>query len=197
MPLQEHSITAGDLMDLQAYGEARKELRKENVLLKKQRRLFVGPYATVFFESFETMVSQIQEMLFIEKGGDDQLVDELSAYNPMVPNGRELTATLMFEIPEENRRRKFLAQLGGVEDKIIIVVGDEQIAAVPEGDVERSTEEGKASAVHFLHFPFTEAQVTAFRDPATRVLLEITHEHYGHLSVIPPEARAILAVDFD
>lgn len=197
MPLQEHSITAGDLMDLQAYGEARKELRKENVLLKKQRRLFVGPYATVFFESFETMVSQIQEMLFIEKGGDEQLADELSAYNPMVPNGRELTATLMFEIPEENRRRKFLAQLGGVEDKIIIVVGDERIAAVPEGDVERSTSEGKASAVHFLHFPFTGAQVAAFSDPATRVLLEITHEHYGHLSVIPPETRAILAEDFD
>ena len=197
MPREEHSITASDLMDLEEYGKARKEKRLENVALKKQRRLFVGPYVTVFFESFETMVMQIQEMLYIEKGGDAQLADELAAYNPMVPNGRELTVTLMFEIPDENRRRNFLAKLGGVENKVAIVVGDEHIMAVPEGDVERSTEEGKASSVHFLHFPFTEAQITAFRDPETKVLLEIAHEHYGHLSIIPPETRAILEKDFD
>jgi hypothetical protein len=114
----------------------------------------------------------------------------------MVPNGRELTATLMFEIPEENRRREFLAQLGGVEDKIMILVGDQRIAAVPEGDIERSTAEGKASAVHFLHFPFTETQIAAFRDPAVKAMLEIAHPHYGHLSVIPPETRAVLGGDF-
>ena len=197
MPRAKHSITASDLMDLEEYGKARKEMRAENVLLKKQRRLFVGPYVTVFFESFETMVMQIQEMLYIEKGGDAQLADELAAYNPMVPNGRELTVTLMFEIPDENRRRNFLAKLGGVENKVAIVVGDARIMAVPEGDVERSTEEGKASSVHFLHFPFTGAQIKAFHDPETKVLLEIAHDHYGHLSVIPSETRAILANDFD
>ncbi len=196
MPRETHSITADDLMDMAEYTAARKEIRSKNVALKKQRRLFVGPYATVFFESFETMVRQIQEMLYIEKGGEAQLADELAAYNPMVPNGRELTITLMFEIPDETRRRNFLAKLGGVEHKVAIVVGDARIMAVPEGDVERSTPEGKASSVHFLHFPFTEAQVAAFRDPATKVLLEIAHEHYGHLSVIPPETRAILERDF-
>ncbi|MCH8862391.1 MAG: DUF3501 family protein [Proteobacteria bacterium] len=197
MPREEHSVTASDLMDLEEYGKCRKEMRASNVLLKKQRRLFVGPYVTVFFESFETMVMQIQEMLYIEKGGDAQLADELAAYNPMVPNGRELTVTLMFEIPDENRRRKFLEKLGGVENKVAIVVGDARIMAVPEGDVERSTEDGKASSVHFLHFPFTEAQIAAFRDPATKVLLEIAHDHYGHLGIIPPETRAILGKDFD
>jgi hypothetical protein len=196
MPREAHSIAASDLMGLEEYSAARKELRASNVLLKKQRRMFVGPYATVFFESFETMVMQIQEMLFTEKGGDEQLADELAAYNPMVPNGSELTATLMFEIPEENQRREILAELGGVEDKVMIVVGDERIAAVPEGDIERSTAEGKASAVHFLHFPFTETQIAAFRDPAVKVMLEIAHPHYGHLSVIPPETRAVLGKDF-
>ena len=197
MPREKHEITADDLMDLAEYTAARKEMRVRNVALKKQRRLFVGPYVTVFFESFGTMVMQVQEMLYIEKGGEAQLDDELAAYNPMIPDGRELTATLMFEIADENSRRRFLAELGGVEDTIAIVVGDERIMAVPEGDVERSTPEGKASAVHFLHFPFTDEQVTAFRDPKTKVLLEIAHERYGHLSVIPPETRAILAEDFD
>ena len=197
MPRETHEIVAADLMGLEDYTAVRKEQRIQNVALKKKRRLFVGPYVTVFFESFETMIMQVQEMLYIEKGGDAQLADELSAYNPMIPNGRELTATLMFEIVDEHRRRNFLAQLGGVEDKISIVVGGEHIMAVPEGDVERSTPEGKASSVHFLHFPFTDEQVAGFRDPETKVLLEIAHEHYGHLSVIPPETRAILGKDFD
>ena len=197
MPRETNNIVASDLMGLEEYTAIRKEQRLQNMAVKKKRRMFVGPIVAVFFESFETMVMQIQEMLYTEKGGEAQLVDELAAYNPMVPNGRELTATVMFEIADEIRRHRLLAQLGGVERKIAIVVGDERIMAVPEDDVERSTEEGKASSVHFLHFPFTDAQIAAFHDPDTKVMLEIAHEHYGHLAMIPPETRAILAKDFD
>lgn len=196
MPRDQRLISRSDLLNIEDYKKVRDEKRAENVARKKLRRLAVGPHAMFLFESWETMWHQIQEMLYVEKGGEAQVADELAAYNPMIPNGCELTATLMLEVADEEERRRFLAGLGGVEDQIYIEIGDRRVKAVPEDDVERSTPGGKASAVHFLHFPFTEAEIAAFRDPETRVLLEIAHEHYGHLSVIPPETREILGKDF-
>ena len=102
MPKNKRAIEKEDIMPLDIYTSQRKELRKKNVDYKKDRRIPLGPYATFYFESFETMLAQVQEMLYIEKGGDEQLKDELSAYNPLVPNGKELTATLMFEIDNGN-----------------------------------------------------------------------------------------------
>ena len=98
MPKEKREIQKEDIMPLDAYIKNRKELRKNIVEFKKDRRIALGPYATFYFESYETMLAQVQEMLYIEKGGDEQLQDELSAYNPLIPNGKELTATLMFEI---------------------------------------------------------------------------------------------------
>ena len=94
-------------MPLDVYTKQRKELRKSIVEFKKNRRIPLGPYATFYFESYETMLAQVQEMLYIEKGGDEQLKDELTAYNPLVPNGKELTATLMFEIDNPVSRAAF------------------------------------------------------------------------------------------
>merc|ERR1712070_1324127 len=107
----------------------RKELRKNIVNFKKDRRIALGPYATFYFESYETMLAQVQEMLYIEKGGDEQLKDELSAYNPFVPNGKELTATLMFEIDNPVSRAAFLGKVGGIEDKVFLKINGEEIRA--------------------------------------------------------------------
>lgn len=185
-----------DIMDLATFETIRPEKREEAVLRKRFRRLPVGPYCTVTFENWDSMWLQVQEMLRIEKGGDAQLVDELAAYNPMIPNGRDLTCTLMFEIDDPVMRARILGQLGGVEGHIFLRVAGERVAAVPEGDVERSTPEGKASSVHFLHFPFSDAQVAAWRSGEDEVLLGIDHPHYGHIAVLSDAVRRELASDF-
>ena len=98
MPREKKQIIKEDIMPLDVYTKSRKDLRRGIVEFKKDRRIALGPYATFYFESYETMLAQIQEMLYIEKGGEEQLKDELEAYNPLIPDGKELTATLMFEI---------------------------------------------------------------------------------------------------
>ena len=120
MPKEKREIQKSDIMSLEAYIKNRKELRKNIVSFKKDRRIALGPYATFYFESYETMLAQVQEMLYIEKGGDEQLRDELVAYNPLIPNGKELTATLMFEIDNPVSRAAFLGKVGGIEQMIFM-----------------------------------------------------------------------------
>ena len=163
MPREKREIQKDDIMPLDIYTKQRKELRKNIVEFKKNRRISLGPYATFYFESYETMLAQVQEMLYIEKGGDDQLKDELTAYNPLIPNGKELVATLMFEIDNPIIRAEFLGKLGGVENNIYIKVGDEKIYAIPEMDVDRTSDDGKASSVQFIHFNFLDTQITKFK----------------------------------
>jgi len=192
-----HQITRDDIMALEDYTAQRRERKTAISALKKNRRVPVGPDATFYFESYDTMWHQIHEMLYIEKGGDDQINDELSAYNPLIPNGRELVATLMFEIEEPNRREKFLSGLGGVEETVSITLGDEVITGLPEEDVDRTNADGKASSVQFLHFPFTDEQVKKFRDPKTDVVLGINHPAYGHMAKLSGTVREALGQDFD
>jgi len=196
MPRDAHIITAEDIMDLGTYETIRPEKREEAILRKRFRRLSVGPYVTVTFENWDSMWLQVQEMLRIEKGGEEQLVDELAAYNPMIPNGRELTATLMFEIDDPKIRERVLGRLGGVEDHIALTLGDDRIAAVPEGDVARTRSDGKASSVHFLHFPFTDEQVARWKAGTEQATFRIDHSNYGHVALIGPEVRRELAQDF-
>ena len=165
--------------------------------IKRNRRIAVGPDATFYFESFDTMFHQVHEMLFIEKGGADQVPDELSAYNPLIPKGRELVATLMFEIDDPVRRAQFLNGLGGVEETVSFEFAGETVQGLPEADIDRTTADGKASSVQFLHFPFTDAQVAAFKDAATQVRLQIGHEKYGHIAILPAPVKDALAADFD
>ena len=131
------------------------------------------------------------------KGGEAQIEDELRAYSPLVPQGRELVATMMLEVDDPVRRDRLLRQLGGIEEKIAIRIGDDEARAVAEEDVERTTADGKTSSVHFLRFPFTEAQVAAFRDGQVPAVLAIDHPNYGHMAIISPEVRQALAGDFD
>ena len=164
--------------------------------LKRHRRVEVGPVATFYFENRDTMWLQVQEMLYIEKGGPGQIPDELTAYNPLIPSGSELIATVMFEIDDPVRRMNFLARLGGIENTAFLEFDGETVVGAPEQDVERTTAEGKASSVQFVHFPFTPGQIRKFRAPGTRVLLGFKHPSYAHIAVMPEEVRAALAMDF-
>ncbi|MCS4504024.1 DUF3501 family protein [Arhodomonas aquaeolei] len=190
-------ITRDDILSMEAYGAIRRDKAREISAAKRHRRMGVGPDATIYFENYDTMWRQIHEMLFIERGGEAQIDDELEAYNPLIPQGRELVATLMFEIPNRERRQQVLGRLGGVEETVCLHLGDERIAAQAETDVDRTTAEGKASSVHFLHFPFTDAQVRRFSDPETEVVLAIEHPNYAHTAGMPADVRAALAGDFD
>jgi hypothetical protein len=190
-------ITRDDLMPLADYAKVRASRRAAAVARKKNRRLEVGPVATFHFEDYDSMWLQVQEMLYIEKGGDSQIADELSAYNPLIPNGRELVATVLFEIEDPARRKTLLARLGGIEETAFIRVDGDTIKGVSETDVDRTTAEGKASAVQFIHFPFTSAQVSKFRQPGAQIIVGFAHPAYGHMAVMPESARAALAHDFD
>ncbi len=190
-------ITGADIIPIVEYAKTRRQRRAAMMELKKDRRLAVGPDATFSFECYETMWHQIHEMLYIEKGGEDQIADELAAYNPLVPKGNNLVATLMFEIDDADRRARVLNQLGGVEDTVTLSVDGETVRAVPEGDVERSTAAGRASSVHFLRFPFTRAQIEMFAKPGADIVVGIGHEKYGHMARMPEAVRAALAKDFD
>jgi hypothetical protein len=195
MPRETHILTKDDILPLDVWARERVSHRKALSERKRNRRVAIGPHATLYFENWDTMWYQVQEMLWIEKGGDEQLSDELAAYNPMIPKGNELTATLMFEIPDENKRRMILGQLGGIEETIALSIGGERIAAVPESDLERTTDDGKTSSVHFLHFPMSPAQISDFRSGGVDILVRIDHPGYGHAAIIGEPVRAELAGD--
>ena len=187
-----------DIMDMAAYGEERAARRAEISRVKRDRRLAVGPVATFYFESYGTMWMQIHEMLFIERGGEDQIPNELNAYNPLIPNGGNLVATLMFEIADGDMRARELARLGGIEKTIRFELGEGAIAAQSIADgVERTTDAGKTSAVHFLQFDLTAAEIEKFRDSTVRAVISISHSSYGHMANIPDIVRDALDGDFD
>jgi hypothetical protein len=189
-------IEKQDLLPSDVYAKSRKQIRKDLVKFKKDRRIALGPYATFYFESFETMVAQVQEMLHIEKGGDEQLKDELIAYNPLVPNGKELTATLMFEIDNPISRAAFLGKVGGIEEKIFIKINDEIVKAVPEEDVDRTSAEGKASSVQFIHFKLNDDQISKFKSDNATIELGIDHKEYTHTTRLAENSVKSLCADF-
>ena len=189
-------INTDDILSNNEYGKIRKQKRSELIFYKKRRRLNVGPYATFYFESYKTMLYQIQEMLFVEGAPDGQLEDELFAYNPLIPQGSELVTTLMFEIGDEKIRHEFLSSIGNVEEFIFIELGEEKIKARFENDVERTNSKGKTSSVHFLHFDFTEDQKIKFLSKDLRVCLGIEHKNYNHIAFLSEENIETLKNDF-
>jgi hypothetical protein len=189
-------LTVKDILGVESYMKIRQERRVKILNKKKLRRAAVGPYATFYFESYDTMWYQVQEMLRIEKGGEDQLRDELEAYNPLIPKGRELVATVMFEIDNANIRTAFLLGLGGVENHIIMRLDDVHIMAIAEQDLDRTNADGKASSVQFVHFSFTNSQIAKFKDINTNVTVGINHPKYGHMAVLSDETQRELSTDF-
>ena len=197
MPREKKEILKEDIMPLDVYIKNRKELRKNIVNFKKDRRIALGPYATFYFESYETMLAQVQEMLYIEKGGDEQLKDELIAYNPLIPNGKELTATLMFEIDNPVSRSAFLGKVGGIEEKVFIKIEGEIVKAIPEEDVDRTSAEGKASSVQFIHFKFSDEQIQKFKLDGAEVEIGIDHKEYSHTTKLSLANLSSLSADFN
>ena len=197
MNKQLREVTKADLIPSDEYAKNRKAYRKEIVNYKKDRRVALGPYANFYFESYETMKAQIQEMLHIEKGGEEQLKDELAAYNPLIPKGKELVATLMFEIDNPLSRAEFLNKVGGIEEKVFLKIGDEIIKSVPEQDVDRTSAEGKASSVQFIHFEFSDEQVKKFKDMSTEVIIGVEHKMYAHTVKLTKNNKQALALDFN
>ena len=197
MPREKREIQKQDIMPLDVYIKNRKELRKNIVSFKKDRRIALGPYATFYFENYETMLAQVQEMLYIEKGGDEQLKDELQAYNPLIPNGKELTATLMFEIDNPVSRSAFLSKVGGIEEKVFIKIDGEIAKAVPEKDVDRTSADGKASSVQFIHFELTDKQIQKFKSKNIDIELGIDHKDYSHTTKLSLENINSLSADFN
>ena len=196
MPKEKREIQKSDIMPLDAYIKDRKELRKYIVNFKKKRRVALGHYSTFYFESYETMLAQVQEMLYIEKGGDEQLHDELIAYNPLIPNGKELTATLMFEIDNPISRATFLGKVGGIEEMVFMKINGETVKAVPEEDVDRTSAEGKASSVQFIHFNFKDEQIQKFKSSDVNIELGVDHREYSHTTKLSKENIVSLSADF-
>jgi len=197
MSKEKKEIQKSDIMPLDVYTKQRKELRKNIVEFKKNRRISLGPYATFYFESYETMLAQVQEMLYIEKGGDEQLKDELTAYNPLIPNGKELISTLMFEIDNPVSRATFLSKVGGIEQNVFMKVDGEIIKAIPEDDVDRTSEEGKASSVQFIHFKFNDEQIGKFKSGSPNVEIGINHREYSHTTKLTDINIKSLSDDFN
>ena len=196
MNKQVKEVTKEDLIPADEYAKNRKTYRKAIVSYKKYRRVPLGPCANFYFESYETMKAQIQEMLYIEKGGDNQLKDELAAYNPLIPKGKELVATLMFEIDNPILRAKFLGRLGGVEKNVFIKIENEKIYAIPEEDLDRTTAEGKASSVQFVHFKFSDDQIAKFKSNKANVEIGIDHKEYQHYTKLSEQNIKTLSSDF-
>ena len=191
------NIKEDDVINIDKYINERPKIKKEISKIKKFRRVPVGPYATFYFECYDTMIYQIQEMLYIERGGVEQMKDELKAYNPLVPKGKELVATLMFEIDNEFKRKEFLTSVGGIEEETFIQIGEHKIMSRPEQDTDRTSEDGKASSVHFLHFDFTEDLIKEFVKEGSTILLGFSHKNYKHFSELSPEVKSELKKDFN
>jgi len=195
--MSNRQINPDDIMDLEAYLAIRKDKRREMSLIKKDRRVEVGPFATFYFESYETMWHQVHEMLAIEKGGAEQVPDELEAYNPLIPQGRELIATVMFEIDDPLRRKTVLSRMGGVEENMYLEVNGERVSGKAEEDVDRTAADGKASSVQFVHFPLSDTQADVLKNSGARVIVGIDHENYSHMAVMSEPTRNALAGDLD
>jgi hypothetical protein len=196
MPENQRKILESDILSQADYAAKRSELRAASIARKKNRRVEVGPFATFYFENYDAMWLQVQEMLRIEKGGAEQIAGELEAYNPLIPQGDELIATMMLEIEDANRRDRTLRTLGGIEEKIFMDIAGNRVTATPTEYEDRTTPDGKTSSIHWLRFKLTPEQIAKFKSGEGSVVLGVEHGNYGHMAVVPPATRSELAGDF-
>jgi hypothetical protein len=190
-------ITPDSLMTLEAYAKARKEFRANVIAHKKARTVHVGEHVTLIFEDELTMRYQVQEMLRIERIFEEEGIrGELDAYNPLVPDGTNLKATMLIEYEDVEERRRALATLRDVEDRVWMEVrGHAKVFAIADEDLDRETDE-KTSSVHFLRFEFTPQMIAALQGGAT-LGVGIDHRAYrGAVDPLPEPTRAALLNDF-
>ena len=189
------TITRGSLMTLEAYAKSRKSSRADAIAHRRLRSVHLGEHLTLNFEDEHTIRRQIQEMLHIEKIFDeDGIQGEIDAYAALVPDGSNWKATLLIEYPDPNERKRELARLIGVEDRVFVEVeGHARSYAIADEDLDRETDE-KTSAVHFLRFEFDRPAREALRAGAS-AKLGCDHTHYPAHVAIAPETLASLAGD--
>jgi hypothetical protein len=190
------AITRDSLLTLEAYARERKAFRARVLAHKRDRTIHVGEHVTLLFEDELTIRYQIQEMLRIEKTFEDAgIQDELDAYNPLVPDGRNLKATMLIEYEDVDERRDALARLRGIEDAVYVrVEGFPGVRAIADEDLERENDD-KTSAVHFVRFDLTSAMIAAFKD-GRDVEIGVDHPEYRAQVTLSPGSRAALAADF-
>jgi hypothetical protein len=188
-------LTPADLLSLEDYDRVRPEFRRRAIAHQNRRRVHVGPDVTLAFEDRLTVHYQIQEMLRIERIFErEAIAEELAAYNPLVPDGTCLTATMMLEFPDPEERRRALVRLRGIEENVTLRVGDfRPVRALADEDLPRENEE-KTASVHYLRFPLDEKERTAFL--AGPVTVAIDHPSYRHATSLDEAQRALLARDF-
>ena len=189
-------ITRESLMTLEAYAKARKDFRAKVIAHKKARTVHLGEHVTLVFEDELTMRYQIQEMLRIEKTFEEAgIQDELDAYNPLVPDGRNFKATMLIEYEDVEARKAALAKLKGIEDKVWVQVeGCPKVWAIADEDLERENAE-KTSAVHFLRFELTKEMADALKY-GVALSIGVEHPNYkASLEPVGPETRAALVKD--
>lgn len=190
-------FTPADILPLDVYEGKRPQKRLELLTIKENRRVNVGPYGVFLFENADTIWWQIHEMLRIEKGGQEQIEDELQAYNPMLPQGNDLVATVMIEIPDADERRKVLAQLGHLEDTLFMEIAEKRIPGVQVNPEERTDETGKTSSVHFIRFTFDEETKGLFLEKTHPVTLGFAHPNYAYSTILTPQVHQALCEDFN
>jgi hypothetical protein len=189
-------ITRDSLLSLEAYHKERPSFREKAIQERRLRTVHLGDHLTMIFENEFLMRYQIQEMLRVEKAYEDESIqDELDAYNPLIPDGSNLKATMMLEYPNEADRKIALAKLVGVEHQVFVEVeGQARVYAVADEDLERSTQE-KTSAVHFMRFDLTEDMKKALKAGA-QMMVGCNHKDYPmHVETLPPETLASLISD--
>ena len=191
------ALKVDDLYSLEQYHKIRGEFRAKVLEHKKHRQVPLGPNATLYFEDRLTMQYQVQEMLRIERIFEsDAIEEELAAYNPLIPDGSNFKATFMIEFPDVEERRKALARLVGIEDRLYLEVeGGGRVEGIADEDLERSAED-KTSAVHFVRFELTPEMRQAIKNGAS-FKFGCTHPEYVHESVVPDEVAAALRNDLD
>ncbi len=191
-----NKLSVNDLLTLERYARERPAFRAKVLEHKRPRKLGVGPNTTWLFEDRLTIQYQVQEMLRAERIFEPEgIEEELSAYNPLIPDGRNWKVTLLIEFPDEGDRRRELAKLKGIEDRTWVQVsGHERVFAIADEDLERENEE-KTSSVHFLRFELTPAMIAALRGGA-ELGVGVDHEHYRHsIPVVEAATRQSLIAD--
>jgi len=192
-----HTITRSDLMSLEQYAEKRAEFRQQVIAHKKHRQVALGPNATLYFEDRLTLLYQIQEMLRIEKVFEaDGINEELNAYNPLIPNGRNFKATFMIEYPDAQVRAAQLAKMVGIEDLVWMQVGDhDKVWSIADEDLPRSNET-KTSAVHFMRFEISDDMARDLKSGADWHI-GVQHPVYTYDLAVSGATRESLLNDLD
>ena len=192
-----NKLTHSDLWKLEDYARERSAFRAKVIAHKKHRTVHLGAHLTLIFEDRLTVQYQVQEMLRIERIFEAAAIDEeLGAYNPLIPDGANLKATLLIEYDDVEMRKRELEKLRGIEDEIALRVGDSpQVLAIADEDLDRSNET-KTSAVHFLRFELTPAMVAAVRAGAP-LAFSVDHPHYSAKVAVEGATRAALVADLD